>query len=74
MVGVSAPIGWNGSAPFALGISAVEGLGDRGDGRGLGESGEGAADALTRAIIDAIIKDPWPCFGEAIYRRALVVR
>jgi GxxExxY protein len=41
-----------------------------------GESGEGVDDVLTRAIIDAIIKvhkvlDPG--FGEAIYRRALVV-
>jgi len=41
-----------------------------------GESGEGVDDALTRAIIDAIIKVHkvlGPGFGEAIYRRALVV-
>jgi hypothetical protein len=41
-----------------------------------GESGEGGGDALTRAIIDAIIKVHkvlGPGFGEAIYRRALVV-
>jgi hypothetical protein len=38
-----------------------------------GESGEGVDDALTRAIIEAIIKGSWLGFGEAIDRRALVV-